>query len=59
MISAMAEENSDEETYSEYLFCLLLNYQFNRDYKEHEFHTGIFFAFENDHNSWDEFHVFI
>ena len=47
MISPMIEENS------EYLFCLLLNYPFNKGYKEQEFHKGIFFVFQNDHNSWD------
>ena len=39
------------EKNSEYLFCLLLNYLFNKDYKEQESHKGIFFVFENDHNS--------
>ena len=53
MTSPMIEENS------EYLFCLLLNYPLNKGYKEQEFLKGIFFVFENDHNSWDEFHVFI
>lgn len=53
MITPMTEKNS------ECLFCLLLNYPFNKGYKEQEFHKEIFFVFENDHNSWDEFHVFI
>lgn len=45
MITPMTEKNS------EYLFCLLMNYPFNKGYKEQEFHKEIFFVFEIDHNS--------